>query len=929
MLSSTSKGWTANGSKGSYRVKLVDMQESFLAVPLHFTLEFTGFVVAAGAAVLVLLRPVLIPGRAIGRLTAAAGFVALAIGGLVHGASFVASDTDPLLIGLRTAGWLMVALAVAGAVPAGTAAAAIATGEPVLYAPPGAAILTAVAAVVRARTTPALNRLAVAGAAAAAAEALITVSHDTVIDDGSASRLTYIAHGLRFAAFVAIALWLWTAVRTSIRSRFVAAFAALLIAVVLALSTTLTGVISDNIESEGLARVRTQLSSVVEDINNQRTELSEVATVVASSPSIQTALVANQGLANAAIRLAQDEVLNVDFIGFVNADGAIVEGESPSINGRNPLRLGPTAIRNILDSPVVTEVTTDDGEASAGINILGDDVIAILAAEEVPHPADPGRRAGVVVTGSYLDAFSVDEISARVKPAQATFLVDDVVVASDLSTAIRAPAEIREPDAGVISQEQSVGDGEFFSAFASLESRGGNAILALTSPSEVVSNTRRDVTRALFLATAAVGAIALLLAWLSGRRITHPIQSLTRTARAVGAGDLSARATVSGGDEVGQLGATFNDMTSALVRMTQEEQALRSRIETIIHSMADGLVAVDGDRRILAFNIEAELLTGVRAEDAVGRPVDEVLNVHDARGEHVRLPIHVLGEGAVGGIYMARRYGAPVPVAITTAVLRNEHNEPSGAVAVIRDMSREHELDKLKGEFLQNISHELRTPLTPIKGYAEILSGTGLSQEKSAQFARGILESTQKLERIVALLVDYSSIEAGLLAPRTSSIDVGSMVESVSEEWSKRAPGHEIQAAIGPGLPRVSGDERLLRRTLEEVLDNAIKFSPNGGAVRLEVMRGANGSDGSTVVEVSVSDEGIGIQPEDLPTIFSDFHQLDSSETRTYGGLGLGLAFVQRIIQAHQGDVRVESQPDRGTRLTIAIPAAGATDGGV
>ena len=97
----------------------------------------------------------------------------------------------------------------------------------------------------------------------------------------------------------------------------------------------------------------------------------------------------------------------------------------------------------------------------------------------------------------------------------------------------------------------------------------------------------------------------------------------------------------------------------------------------------------------------------------------------------------------------------------------------------------------------------------------------------------------------------------------------------------------------------------------------------------LEVRRGANGSDGSAVVEVSVSDEGIGIQPEDLPTIFSDFHQLDSSETRTYGGLGLGLAFVQRIIQAHQGDVRVESQPDRGTRLTIAIPAAGATDGGV
>jgi signal transduction histidine kinase len=123
------------------------------------------------------------------------------------------------------------------------------------------------------------------------------------------------------------------------------------------------------------------------------------------------------------------------------------------------------------------------------------------------------------------------------------------------------------------------------------------------------------------------------------------------------------------------------------------------------------------------------------------------------------------------------------------------------------------------------------------------------------------------------------------------------------------------------------GDERLLRRSLEEILDNAVKFSPQGGTITLEV-RGAVRGNGqerrnrTRAVEVTVADEGIGIAPEDLSQIFSDFHQLDGSETRTFGGLGLGLAFVRRIVEAHDGTVTVDSEPEHGTRLTVSIPAA-------
>jgi signal transduction histidine kinase len=261
---------------------------------------------------------------------------------------------------------------------------------------------------------------------------------------------------------------------------------------------------------------------------------------------------------------------------------------------------------------------------------------------------------------------------------------------------------------------------------------------------------------------------------------------------------------------------------------------------------------------------------------------------------------------------------------VTCAVLRGDDGELAGGVAVLRNMTREREIERMKSEFLSNISHELRTPMTPIKGYAEILGRKDLPAGKAQQFAKGILESTARLERIVQLLVDFSAMEAGRLAPRTTPVDVGALVSDVAQQWEGRMPRHQFVVDVKARLPKVLGDERLLRRSLDEILDNAVKFSPDGGTIKLEA-RGApsrNGAARRRAVEVTVTDEGIGISEDDISKIFSDFHQLDGSETRTYGGLGLGLAFVQRIIEAHAGTVEVQSEPDEGTRFTMTIPAA-------
>jgi PAS domain S-box-containing protein len=933
------------------------MIPSVAAAPLHFSIEFACFVVAAGAVVLIPFRPNLVTGGGWARATAVLGFAALALAAVLHGASFIERDSSETLVALRTFGLVAVLLAIGAArVTPSAGAAVFAFDQPLLFAPAGAGLLLAVAAAIKTRHRGEGNlwRLAAAGVLFAAAEGLVAASRRAGHVGDITDSLAWSAHGLRLMSFVAVGLWLWAGVRASVRSRFVAAFAALLVIVVLALSTTLSVVISNNVEREELARVETQLDNALRIIQEDERAVSRFVRLIGDADTVRSAVSSGGRLDAIADNFAQSDTFPLDFVVFTNPRGGLLaySGAGPAQRDGDEVRatsLERSDVASLLGSPVLMENVLEGGrEIAVNVDRISNDAVAIVAAAEVLDPTQAGDRAGIVLAGRYLDAFTVEEVSAGLGPSEATLLLDDRVLASSLPDAtaqrIEVPADVRtalSPAAGPIAQEQKISGSSYFSAFGAIESEAGQPTLVLSTPAEIVSDTRRDIIRSLFLVTLGVGLVAFLLAWLSGRRITRPIQQLTTAAGAVREGDLSTSAPVTGVDEVGRLGEVFNDMTAALRWTTEdlrqaarEEEALRGRIETIIQSMADGLVAVDAEKRILAFNMEAELLTGLKADEVIGRPIKEILVVHDARGEGASLPVYELREGASANVYVERKYGTPVPVAVTSAVLRDEHDRIAGAVAVMRDMSREHEIDKMKGEFLSNISHELRTPLTPIKGYSELLTRTDLPPGKAVAFARGILESTQRLERIVSLLVDYSSIEAGRMAPRTSSIEVAKLLEGLAEEWSDRSSRHRIVTDVAGTLPRITGDLQLLRRSIEEVLDNALKFSPDGGTITLEAhltrdATRAGDDDARGVVEVTVSDEGIGISPEDVARIFSDFHQIDASETRSFGGLGLGLALVQRIVAAHQGEVRVDSEPERGTRLTIAVPVSrSAASGG-
>ncbi|MFP5297934.1 MAG: HAMP domain-containing protein [Actinomycetota bacterium] len=700
------------------------MFESLLAVPLHFTVEFLGFLVASGAAILAVSRPGLVPGPASNRVSVALGFAALALAHVIHGAAFDpdATDGSQIVVAAKTLGFALILIGVVGALrPTGTSAMAAFIVEPLVLAPAGAALLVGFASLSASKRDEGASyrRLALAMFLFAVAEVLTASAPEAVFGAGDVHRSALVAHLLRSLASVAVASWFWSEIVSSIRVRFVASFAALLVAVVLALSTTLTGVISSNVRDEEFERVRSQASNATRSLEEGiGGDLSRSVRSIAGFEDVQDALATDANPQSLAQALADRNLFDVDFIVVDtprSLPGFVGNGPSRGTTGREFTEpsLSKSQKVGIIGSDVYTVVSSRRTNISVNATRVLDGTrqfVAVIAATNVFKGPD---MVGTIALGEWVDDLYMSGIENQLS-AQASLIAGSRVVASTLprrqarSLAVPEDIETELQLTNTAASQLDLGPRSYFSGFSLIESAGKQiGVFVVSAEARVVVSARSAINRLLFLAAMLVGAIALIAAWYSGRRITRPIQELTETAASVREGDLTAQAPVRSNDEVGQLGETFNEMTASLIKMTsdlrqaaREEHALRSRIETIIQSMADGLVAVDAGRRILAFNREAEHLTGVSAEEAIGRPVSDVLSVTDPQGEAIALPIDSLSEGSLGGVMLRRSDDDPVPVAITTAVLRGEDGEIAGGVTVMRDMSREREIERMKTEFL-------------------------------------------------------------------------------------------------------------------------------------------------------------------------------------------------------------------------------------
>jgi PAS domain S-box-containing protein len=324
--------------------------------------------------------------------------------------------------------------------------------------------------------------------------------------------------------------------------------------------------------------------------------------------------------------------------------------------------------------------------------------------------------------------------------------------------------------------------------------------------------------------------------------------------------------------------------------------------------MGEALVALGPDGRITEFNDAARTLFGA---DHGGAEVAGLRIVTHA-GDDGAARLAATEEAWIAEADVHHADGSTVPVVITAAPLLGVAGERAGTVAVLRDIRREREVDRMKTEFLSNISHEMKTPLTPIKGYAQMLASKDLPKARTRQFAGEIVASARQLERVITQLVNFSSMAAGRLEATPEPVAPRELLDEAVARWSGN--GHKVERRVARGTRDLVVDRRLVALALDELLDNALKYSPDGGKVNV-VAEGKGRS-----VLLRVTDRGVGIEPDRLEAIFDEFEQGDGSSTRSFGGLGIGLSLVRHVADVHGGTLTCESRPRRGTTFTLRLP---------
>ena len=374
------------------------------------------------------------------------------------------------------------------------------------------------------------------------------------------------------------------------------------------------------------------------------------------------------------------------------------------------------------------------------------------------------------------------------------------------------------------------------------------------------------------------------------------------------------------------LSRAIDAMTGSLVAATdiarnvaETESSLRTRLEAVLARMSDGLLVLDRRGVVDTVNPACCRVLGLNAPLIIGRPLAEVLP--PAAALLAGAEESAAGAGAEAGAeadgLVTRVDGRLVPVSVAASPL-----PAGGFVVLVRDRTRERQVEQMKTEFLANVSHELRTPLTPIRGYSDILSRRpDLGPEKVRQFAEVMADSSLRLNRVVNLLVDVAALDAGRVesepVPTAPEEFVHARLEAARAAAGPRAG--DLRRRVGAGLPRVVVDPVLLGKAFDELVANALKFSDPGSPVVLGAAAGATGG-----VSFYVRDAGPGMDTDGLAAFYIDFVQADGSATRPREGMGLGLGYVRRVVGALQLKLHVESAVGQGTTVAIEVPGSAA-----
>ena len=424
--------------------------------------------------------------------------------------------------------------------------------------------------------------------------------------------------------------------------------------------------------------------------------------------------------------------------------------------------------------------------------------------------------------------------------------------------------------------------------------------------------------RTLLIAGVLVAA-GLYLAFFLANRIVEPLRQLTDSTAKIAAGDLNANVPVTSRDEVGVLAAEYNRMAQRIRELRTSDMGklmmAQQTTEAAIDSLYDPVIVTNGDGQVTKLNPAAEEIFGSEKENA-GRHIGEVardVRIAGAVAEAIESQRPVAGEGMASILPLAVD-GSERAFRLRTTPMRDNGSRLLGAVTLLEDITHLREIDRLKSEFIATASHELRTPLTSVQmGVHLLLEGAvGELNDKQTEVLSACREDCERLDKLMRDLLDFSRIEAGESQPELKTVRTREFILNATDELRPQvgSKGLAFRVLVPVGLPDVRIDPSQIERVLANLVVNAIRYTKQG-----EITIGA-GTRGNFVA-VSVSDTGTGIPQEYLSHIFDKFVQVPGAAT---GGAGLGLAISRLIVEAHGGQISVQSQLDHGSTFTFTLP---------
>jgi two-component system, OmpR family, phosphate regulon sensor histidine kinase PhoR len=440
--------------------------------------------------------------------------------------------------------------------------------------------------------------------------------------------------------------------------------------------------------------------------------------------------------------------------------------------------------------------------------------------------------------------------------------------------------------------------------------------IRLARPLSDVRKTIEEFTAILLQSFLIILVSSVFVAFLFSRKLTTPIRDMEHFTERLRSGETPGTLMIHSSDEIGQLAENINYMVDELQKRIAALQEEKAKVEAAFSSALDGVLILDHQGRIETVNRGMWTMIGERYRDLVGKtPLEAFRNLGLQKA---------LDQYRNGGVPVSQEVelGEEEPIMLDVSItpVRGVDAAEGKTMLVFHDMTRLKKLERMRVDFVANVTHEIKTPLTAILGFVETLQEGAIEDPETAKkFLSTIARHAERLNRLVEDLLTISNTELGEIHFSFESVALPGIAQSVLHMIQQKTGEKKIRiaSAIPEDIPLIRADRDRLSKILINVLDNAVKFTPEGGTVSLS----AAPASGNEVV-VKIADTGIGIPRDEIPRLGERFYRVDKTRSRELGGTGLGLSIVKHLMAAHKGRIEIESQLGRGTIVSLYFPAA-------